>query len=167
MESHTFTTSLDRTKLRVTCGVTLLLVGIAALLWALALYAGAFIILLCCLLAVIILYGLQPRRIEVTLDSIVLHCPFHTKRIPRTATTRARRMRADDLHGLWRKFGSSGIWGEYGLFASQRYPKIHCYAKRRQADWIMIYSSPGPACEVWVVTPDDGEAFLALFPTQD
>lgn len=167
MEPQTFTTSFDRTKLWVTCGVTLLLVGIAVLLWTLSLYAGAFIILLCCLLSIVILYGLQPRRIEVTPDSIVLHCPFRTKRIPRTSTTRARRMRNNDLKGLWRKFGASGILGEYGLFASKRYPKIHCYAKRRQTDWIMIYSSAEPACEVWVVTPDDGEAFLALFPAQN
>lgn len=167
MKSQTFATTFDRTKLRATSGVLVLLLATAALLWALSLYAGALIILLCCVLSVVIIYGLQPRRIEVTPDATVLHCPFRTKRIPRTPDTRARRMRDDDLKGLWRKFGASGILGEYGLFASKRYPKIHCYAKRRQADWIMIYTSSEPAREAWVVTPDDGEAFLALFPARD
>lgn len=164
MESTAFTCSVDRQNRIVTILVIGLLVIVPIVLLAASegrsgTIASALVLVTIVVIIPIIVYGNLPRRMVVTRDAILLKCPFRTKVIPRDAETEVRRVRDYDVQSLWRKCGSGGVFGYWGLYASKWYPRMHFYAKRKKRDWILLSS----AGRVYVLAPDDGEAFLELF----
>lgn len=156
--------SVDRKNRIVTAVVILPIVVIAVVIW-LTFPGGsggwiAAIVLPAIMgITAAVVYGNLPREIAVTSEAIALKCPFRTKIIPRDAETEVRRVRDAEMQGLWRKCGSDGVFGKWGLFASKRYPRVHFYAKRSRRDWILVKS----AGQVYVLAPDDPDALLELF----
>ena len=122
-------------------------------------YIMAVILLLVGGVLPILIYVNLPRQIEVTPTAILLHCPARTKSIPRSAKTEVRRIREYDLQLFFRKWGSSGMFGNWGHFSSKFYPDMLVYTKRNKKDWILVRNNG----QVWVLSPDDGEAFLDAF----
>ena len=122
-------------------------------------YIMAVILLLVGGVLPILIYVNLPRQIEVTPTAILLHCPTRVKSIPRSETTEIRRIQDHDLQIFFRKWGSSGMFGNWGHFSSKLYPDMFFYTKRNKKDWILVRNNG----QVWVLSPDDGEAFLDAF----
>lgn len=154
-----FAVTVDRPN-RLT---TLLLCGfmLAAMVicWFSSAYIMAVILLLVGGVLPILIYVNLPRQIEVTPTAILLHCPTRVKSIPRSETTEIRRIQDHDLQLFFRKWGSSGMFGDWGHFSSKLYPDMLVYTKRNKKDWILVRNNG----QVWVLSPDDGEAFLDAF----
>lgn len=127
--------------------------------WFSSAYIMAVILLLVGGVLPILIYVNLPRQIEVTPSAILLHCPARTKSIPRSETTEIRRIQDHDLQLFFRKWGSSGMFGNWGHFSSKLYPDMFFYTKRNKKDWILVRNNG----QVWVLSPDDGEAFLDAF----
>lgn len=164
MERTLFKCTVDRKNRIVTTVVILPIVVIAAAIWLTSPGdSGGWLatIVLPAIMGITaaVVYGNLPREMAVTGEAIALICPFRTKIILRNAETEVRRVRDTEMQGLWRKCGSDGVFGKWGLFASKRYPRIHFYAKRSRRDWILVKS----AGKVYVLAPDDPDAFLELF----
>lgn len=163
MERTVFKCTVDRKNRIITVLLTGLLVIVPAVLLAgthdLKTAIASSVVLLILAVSVVIIYGNLPRRMVVTPDAILLNCPFRTKVIPRGTDTKVRRVCDYDTQALCRYWGSDGIFGKWGLFASKLYPRMHFYAKRSKRDWILVKS----AGKVYVLSPDDGNAFLELF----
>lgn len=164
MEPVVFKSSVDRRNRIVSALVGAPVIVIACLIGLLAPEnTGVWpaLIVLPAIMAVTaaVVYGNLPRRIVVTPAAIALKCPFRTKIIPRDAATDVRRVQDFDTQGLWRKCGSDGVFGKWGLFASKRYPRMHFYAKRGKRDWILVESGG----KIYVLAPDDGDGFVKLF----
>ncbi|MDE5945666.1 MAG: PH domain-containing protein [Rikenella sp.] len=166
MERTIFTCSVDRETWKMTGIMFFFLLFYTAFLWMLhsvgwfSLNIAPWLMTFLCIVVPIIIYGIQPRRLVISDDAIRLECPFRTKVIPRDAGMEVRRVRDYDTQFLVRKCGSNGVFGNWGLFGSKRWPRMHFYTKRGQKDWIMLRMGDG---KIYILSPDDSEAFLRIF----
>lgn len=164
MERTVFKCTVDRKNRAITTVLIAPVILVALLIWHVAPegsngWIAAILLPAIMVATAAIVYGNLPRQMVVTGEAIELKCPFRTKIIPHDTNTEVRRVRDYDAQGLWRKCGADGMFGKWGLFASKLYPRMHFYAKRSKRDWILVKS----AGKVYVLSPDDGNAFLELF----
>ena len=127
----------------MTGGACLLLLLFAAVFQVFPLKLPGIVISAVMVGAPIIIYGIQPRRIVVSDDAIRLECPFRTKVIRRDTGMEVRRVRDYDTQFLVRKCGLNGVFGNWGIFGSKRWPRMHFHTKRGPKDWIMLRMGDG------------------------
>lgn len=106
----------------------------------------------------VFIYGHIPTRYRVDEKACVLEAPFKKLVIPLDEITAVRSLCRYDQQGLFRLFGSGGLFGYWGYFYSHTLGRIKIYA-RRNNHWILIVTRYRGR---YVIAPDDPDFFDLL-----
>lgn len=117
-----------------------------------SLYIGGGLLIFFALMYVYV-YGNLPTRFLISDDRIVLDAPFKKRIIRLDDIIAVRLLENEDIKGLVRAWGSSGIFGEWGYYYSSRIGSVKVYA-RRSKNWILITTSKNGK---YIIAPDDPE----------
>lgn len=108
------------------------------------------------LLTLALTYAYSPRGYRVAERSILVNRLVGKVRVPLEGIREARRIRADDLRGCIRLWGSGGLFGYYGLFRTASLGRCTWYVTNRKNAVVVIGAS-----KTTVYSPDDVDGFLA------
>ena len=155
-----YKTSLDKTAMIMTAGVTILFAVIIAKQYPLIRDEGRAVPLfttVACLLIYGLSYAFRPAGYSVTAEELVIHRPLRDVRIKRSNIRSAEAVDPAEVSGAIRTFGVGGLFGYYGRFANFNLGRMTWYATRRDRT-VLIRTADGRKI---VVTPDDREGFVA------
>ena len=117
----TYKTSLDKTAIVITIGVTILFAIIIGGQYSIIKDAGRAIPIYtttACLLIYFIAFAFRPINYVVTKEEIVVRRPLLNVHIKRTDIKSAELIERDKITGSIRNFGVGGLFGYYGNFTN-------------------------------------------------
>ncbi|RBL90330.1 PH domain-containing protein [Chitinophaga flava] len=134
-----YSTRLDRTS-RI---ITNLVIDVCFVLLIVAVFAGREGTVASILPALILLalttvtWSLKPVAYELTADGLIIIRPLSRKKVALADIAEAFPLAADELRGSIRTFGSGGMFGYLGYFASQQQGAYEMWCTDR-ASMVMI-----------------------------
>lgn len=150
--------TMDRTTKRSTLSLLILLFGTCFFLALQAhLYSFLGLFLFSTILCVVI-RGYLPDRYVLENGNLVIDARFKKICIPFREIASVRWMEAANKRGLYRKWGSGGLFGNWGYFSSDTVPTLKMYT-RRSDHWILITTSTSGH---FVIAPDDPDFLYYL-----
>lgn len=155
-----YKTSLDKTAIAITAGVTVLFIVLIAGQYSLIKdkgYAAPLFTTVLCVLIYGLSYGFRPAGYTVTAGELIIRRPIGNVRLPRAGIRSVEPVAKDEIGGAIRTFGVGGLFGYYGRFANFNLGRMTWYATRRDRP-VLIRTIDGRKI---VVTPDDRERFVA------
>ena len=144
-----YTASYDSTTKILSAGLTVLLVGIGAMMHSvLAIALAAAIVALA--------YAWSPRSYAVAGRSVVVQRLVGAVAIPLDGIREARRAGDDDFAGCIRLWGNGGLFGYYGSFSTSKLGRSWWYVTDR-GNSVVVITDHGTN----LFSPDDVDGFLA------
>lgn len=155
-----YKTSLDKTAIAITAGVTVLFAVLIAGQYSLIKDKGNTAPIFTTVLCVLIYglsYGFRPSGYTVTEEDLVIRRPIGKVHILRSDIRSVEAVSKGEIGGAIRTFGVGGLFGYYGRFANFHLGRMTWYATRRDLP-VLIRTADGRKI---VVTPDDRDGFVA------
>lgn len=150
--------TMDRTTKRSTLCLLILLFGTCFFLaFQPTLYSFWGLFLFNTILCVVI-RGYLPDRYLLENGNLVIDAPFKKICLPFREIASVRWMEPADKKGLYRKWGSDGLFGNWGYFSSATVSTLKVYT-RRSDHWILITTHTSGH---FVIAPDDPDFFHYL-----
>ena len=130
----TYKTSLDKTALVITIGVTILFAIIIGGQYVIIKDAGRAIPIYtttACLMIYFIAFAFRPINYVVTKDELIVRRLFLNVHIKRAEIKSAELIERNKITGSIRTFGVGGLFGYYGNFANFSLGRMTWYATRK------------------------------------
>lgn len=158
MENISSPATMDRPNKLKTVLVLAIFFGVCFLLaYQGNIYTGALAALLTVAICTVV-RGHLPDRYVLEENGLLIDAPFKKIRIPFKQIVGVRWMEPSDVKGLYRKWGSSGLFGDWGYFSSAKIPTLKVYT-RRSDHWMLITTYERGR---YVIAPDDPDFFYYL-----
>jgi len=156
----TYKTSLDKTAITITIGVTILfavIIGgqysiIKDAVRAIPMYTTA-----ACLLIYFIAFAFRPINYVVTKEEIVVRRPILNVHIKRADIKSAELIERNKITGSIRTFGVGGLFGYYGNFANFSLGRMTWYATRKDKPVLVKTINDKKI----IFTPNDPDKFVS------
>ena len=113
-------------------------------------FVSGFVFLL---YAVALAYGIlnTPYAYSITKEYLEVKKRFNPLRIPIAEIKNIREFNTDDRKGLYRKFGTEGVLGNLGHYASKLHSHLMVFTSR-DTHWALVVTRSG---KKYVISPDD------------
>ena len=156
----TYKTSLDKTAITITIGVTILFAVIIGGQYSIIKDAGRAIPMYttaACLLIYFIAFAFRPINYVVTKEEIVVRRPILNVHIKRADVKSAELIERNKITGSIRTFGVGGLFGYYGNFANFSLGRMTWYATRKDKPVLVKTINDKKI----IFTPNDPDKFVS------
>ena len=156
----TYKTSLDKTAIAITIGVTFLFAVIIGGQFSIITDAGRAVPIYtttACLLIYFLAFAFRPINYVVTEDEVIVRRPLLNAQIKRADISSVELVDKKKITGSIRTFGVGGLFGYYGSFANFTFGRMTWYATRRDRP-VLIKMKDG---KKFIFTPNDRDKFVA------
>jgi len=106
-------------------------------------------------IAVLVWFWFRPADFVVDDQTLTLHWPLRTRKIPRLEIYAAEKLALKDL-GWALRIGACGLWGAFGLFITKREGKIDGYFSATENLVLLRLKNARPL----MLSPEDAEGFI-------
>jgi hypothetical protein len=159
ISTMTYKTSLDKTAITITIGVTVLFAIIIGGQYSIIKDAGRatpIYTTTACLLIYFIAFAFRPINYVVTEEEIIVRRPILNVHIKRTDIKSAELIERNKITGSIRTFGVGGLFGYYGSFANFSLGRMTWYATRRDKP-VLVKTIDNKKI---IFTPNDPDKFV-------
>lgn len=156
----TYKTSLDKTAIAITTGVTILFAIIIGVQYSIIKDAGRAIPIYtttACLLIYFIAFAFRPINYVVTKEEIIVRRPILNVHIKRTDVKSAELIESNKIKGSIRTFGVGGVFGYYGNFVNFSIGRMIWYATRKDKP-VLVKTVDNKKI---IFTPNDPDKFVS------
>lgn len=156
----TYKTSLDKTAIAITTGVTILFAIIIGGQYSIITDAGRAIPIYSttgCLLIYFISFAFRPISYVVTKEEIIVRRPILNVHIKRTDVKSAELIERNKIKGSIRTFGVGGVFGYYGNFVNFSIGRMTWYATRKDKP-VLVKTIDNKKI---IFTPNDPDKFVS------
>jgi hypothetical protein len=156
----TYKTSLDKTAIAITTGVTILFAIIIGVQYSIIKDAGRAIPIYtttACLLIYFIAFAFRPINYVVTKEEIIVRRPILNVHIKRTDVKSAELIESNKIKGSIRTFGVGGVFGYYGNFVDFSIGRMIWYATRKDKP-VLVKTVDNKKI---IFTPNDPDKFVS------
>ena len=156
----TYKTSLDKTAIAITTGVTILFAIIIGGQYSIIKDAGRAIPIYtttACLLIYFISFAFRPINYVVTKEEIIVRRPILNVHIKRTDVKSAELIERNKITGSIRTFGVGGMFGYYGNFVNFSIGRMTWYATRKDKP-VLVKTIDNKKI---IFTPNDPDKFVS------